>query len=384
MDENPTTPEQVFGNYLGGQPQQDSSLKENEEASQNEAQSTDQETSSAVTEDESTEQETSTQEKSEESSETQEESQAEEETQPAPPLAQAEPEQTATQEEKNEEAQEETEPFDLKGWLSDNQDNLWLYTADLSEVDINNDETSQELLSDSLSDNEGMSDVEVKMYLEDKYPDVFGDDADKNSREYKLQMIDVKREARKYLSQLKEIQTQLEIPNVPAQGDTLSEAVDAEIQKRVEEAQKQNTETYQKMVEGLQRLGDNITKSYDKLSFEIDENSSVEYEPTDEDKKGFKEFLTGYQTYFDTNFVDENGKAKEEQLYKLYLLDKKHNELLKIAKRIGSSEGREDLITKDVKNAAPSGKSTDASKPQVSGNSKSSVLARAILGGNLR
>lgn len=374
------TPESVFANFFGkSQPKEEqaseteqSSLKETEETPEQEAQESQESvTQSTQSESESKEEESDTQEK------------------PEKTLADTAKEEEGVHTETPEEKKEEIEAFDFREWLSENQDNLWLYTTDLSEVDVNDDDTAKELLEMSFSD-EGMSDAEVSLYLRRKYDEVFGDDPDPSSDEYRLQMIEIRKESKKYLSQLKETQSNLPDLPTPANNkasetdeDTLNKAVQAEIDKRVEQYNKQQSDALQQQVEQLTKLAEDITKSYDKLNFTIDDNSSVEYEVTPEDKKGFTEFLKGYQTYFDKTYASEDGGVKKEQLFQMYIKEKKFDELLKIAKRIGSSEGREDLVEKDLKNAKPSAKSGSGSTPQITGNSKSDMLAKALLGGKL-
>lgn len=371
-------PESVFANFFGkSQPKEEqaseteqSSLTETEETPEQEAQESQESvTQSTQSESEGNEEESNNQENSEKT------------------LADS----TATEEEQapaeEQQTEEEAEAFDFKQWLSDNEDNLWLYTTDLAEVDPNDDDTAKELLEMSFSD-DGMSDAEISLYLRRKYDEVFGEDADPNSDEYRLQMIDIRKESKKYLSQLKEKQSNL--PDLPSanknsetDGDTLNKAVQAEIDKRVEQYQQQQQEALKQQSDNLSKLAGEITKSYDKLTFSIDDNSGVEYEVTPEDKQGFKEFLMGYQTYFDKTYASEDGGVQKEQLFKMYIKEKKFDELLKIAKRIGSSEGREDLVEKDLKNAKPSAKSGSGSTPQITGNSKSDMLAKALLGGKL-
>tara|TARA_R110000787_G_scaffold20623_7_gene61430 strand:+ start:6500 stop:7624 length:1125 start_codon:yes stop_codon:yes gene_type:complete len=361
----------VFGNFLGkstpeAETPEDSSLT-SEQPTETPAVETTEEVPEAVTDDNSTENIPDAQAETENISETVVE-----------PEAVIEPEVAV-------EETSQAPTVDLKEWMKTNEDNLWLFTADLSEIDTTNHTTVMELFRDSLMDNESLSEVDAALYLEDKYPDVFSEYADKDSREYKLQMIEVRKEAKKYLSQLKEVQAGLELPNVTAtpSEDTLSQAVDLEVQKRIEAGQQAQAKQQEQTAASLETLADKITKSHDKLSFEIDENSTIEFEPNEEDKKGFKEFLKGYQTYFDKTYVSD-GKAQEEQLFKMYIKESRIQDLLKLAKGIGDSKGKEDLIENDVENLSKHVKQTDTSISSITGNSKSDNLARSLLSGKLK
>ena len=299
----------------------------------------------------------------------------------------AEKVETLAQEEikEAEEVKEQVEPFNFLSYYKENKENIELATRDLESVDVNDVDTVATLLIDGLK-GQGYSENEAITLLEEKYPIQFSDeDVDEDDEDtVKLlnrEFIKMKSEGKKYLSELKEKQSQIKL-EVPA-GGNVPTSKDSVIEEYVSQ-QKQAFEAQQKeIVNARTQLANEVVSELKTLSFDLGGGNVVEYEPSAEDKEMLQKAVSDLPNYFSNNYVKEDGSADKEGLIQDLIAGRRVKELMKIALGHGNGQGRGKVIKQDFKNNTMSPNKSSSRERDVTGGNKIDKLTQAYKDGKI-
>jgi hypothetical protein len=217
-----------------------------------------------------------------------------------------------------------------------------LYLTDLDEISVEDD--ALELNIEFLMDKEGFTLEEAEEELKFKYPNIFEEDPDEESSEYKAEYRKFIRDARSQLDILKNKKSELEVPFY----------------------QERFTQTYQQEAQMRSQIANELVKGRETTNLSIGD-FEIEYEMSPEVKDRIMSDLTDLPR-IGAQFVKDN-KIDNDALFLFLALKNDAENILRIAANKKAAEARENTIKTEIKNSNFNSKSpqTPASNPYPEG-----------------
>ena len=234
-----------------------------------------------------------------------------------------------------------------------------LYLMDLDEISVEDD--ALELNIEFLMDKEGFTLEEAEEELKFKYPNLFEEDPDEESSEYKAEYRKFIRDARSQLDILKNKKSELEVPfrASSSEGQIAEEDLDKAYQERF-------TQTYQQEAQMRSQIANELVKGRETTNLSIGD-FELEYEMSPEVKDKIMSDLTDLPR-IGAQFVKDN-KIDNDALFLFLALKNDAENILRIAANKKAAEARENTIKTEIKNSNFNSKSpqTPASNPYPEG-----------------
>lgn len=297
------------------------------------------------------------------------------------PAKEEEPKQEQKVEEK---VEEQAEPFNFIDFYKQHKEDIELATRDLDSVDVDDVDTTASLLIDKMK-SEGYSEDEAVTLLEEKYPTQFAEEVDEEDediqKELKKEFIKMKSEGRKYLSELKERQSQIKL-EAPSVGN-VNTSKDSVIEEYVSQQKVAYEKQQQEMVAARTQLSEDLVKDLTTLKFDLGDGNVVEYEPTKEDRELLQTSAKDLPNYFAKNYVKEDGTLDKEGLVKELIAGRRATALMKIALGQGNGQGRGKVIKQDFKNNTMTPNKSSSREREITGDDKIAKMSRALRDGKI-
>lgn len=196
-----------------------------------------------------------------------------------------------------------------KGTGKVNKDFLRQYLTDWDSYDITDIKQARKLISEKLMQAEGFDKETAELELEAKYPALFEEYPDTESREYQRQLKLAQHEAKKFIAEQKSQQESLALSD-PEQ----LQAVDRN--KVIEEYTQEQAQKQQEIFDAWKDYSESVVEKTGKLVHEVDGNQ-FEVNMTDDEKKALKDLVGNTPRLPDLFFKD--GKL-DEQSYQDFIL----------------------------------------------------------------
>lgn len=186
-----------------------------------------------------------------------------------------------------------------KGTGKVNKDFLRSYLTDWDAYDTKNVKQATSLLEQSLMEAEGLDKDLARYKLEDKYPALFEEDPDTESREYQKQLKLAQHEASKFIAAKKQEQQALALKDPEGLVNENREQI-------IEEFVKQQSSKQQEVLQAWSDYAEKVSTKIDKQVYEVDGNQ-FEINFTAEEKQQLKEMYANAPRLIDLFFSKENG-----------------------------------------------------------------------------
>lgn len=217
-----------------------------------------------------------------------------------------------------------------------------LYLRDLDKIDIADEAVN--LAAEKLMKDEGFSRQDALDELEERYPTLFEEDPDTDSKEYKSEERKLRNEAKKQLSALKERKDKIEVPK---QEDSETPQI----------AQEDFTKMYEERLDSeaqrraniRSQIADKVLEGREKSSVKFGDDIEVEYELSKEVKQKIKNDLTNLES-IGSQYINEKGEIDHDGLYMLLAFKNDPSTFFKIYGGVKSAETKEQTINETIKN----------------------------------
>lgn len=222
-----------------------------------------------------------------------------------------------------------------------NSEDGQLYLMNLDEIDV--EEDALELNLELLMDKEGFTLEEAQEELSFKYPNLFDENADEDSSEYKAEYRKFIRDARSQLDILKNKKGELQVPfrSASSEGQIAEEDLNKMYQERY-------TQTYQKEAQIRSQIANELVKGRETTNLKIGD-FELEYEMSPEVKNKIMSDLTDLPR-IGAQFVKDN-KVDNDALFLFLALKNDAESILKGIVNKKASEVRENTIKTEIKNS---------------------------------
>ena len=227
-----------------------------------------------------------------------------------------------------------------KNQAPESEDELQLAFRPLDSVDTKDLEVSRELLMESLIKEKGYTKQEAIDELEYEYPQLFEEDPDADSKEYKANERRFTRAASEYLQRLKEKQKSLELPK-PERLQIAEKDVQANFSKMAQEL-------YTQRVQARTPLAEKIVTGREKTVIKFDD-LEVHYEPSKETLSKIRQDIADIENT-GASFVKPDGTPDESGLFQWFAFKHDAKTILKAYGDYRASQGKKET-TKEIKNA---------------------------------
>lgn len=274
-----------------------------------------------------------------------------------------------------EEAESKTTEVDLS-WFKSEEGQLW--QRDLENVDL--EDSWDTLLVEKLVKEKGFTLAEAQEEIQDLYPELFDEEIDEDSREFKSASRKVLVEARGYLEQLKERQKGIEVPvnkvdkpNTPQEGQIAKEEFDKIYNERL-------TQSYQERVQSRTQIAENLLKGKQKINMSLGD-TNVEYELKPEVVSKIKQDLAHLES-IGQQFVDQDAqKIKDSELLEFLIFKNDRQTLLDIYAGHKVAEAKKQTINTELKNTNFNPKTPKAGKTEISEDDPQYAIIKGLANG---
>jgi len=297
------------------------------------------------------------------------------------------PEQTQTEEKDEQKTEPAESTFDPLEYYKENRDNIDLALRDLDSVDLTDVDTVADLLVERY-ENDGYTSDEAIRLLEKRFPTMFSDeDIDEDDPDVQkaldLEFIEMKSDGRKFVSELKERQSKIDLSNVGALT-TGNSSADSVIEQYQQEMQKQQQEYVEKLQTQRAEIAKDVLNDVKELEIDLGDGNVVKYKLEEEDSAAFSKDILTIENFF-TQFQKEDGSLDKQSLLLSYLAAKNPQKLGKVIGGYYKGKGYEEAVKNDFKNNTmkPKGKSSDGTNRTLAGDDVQTQIARAIKDGKI-
>tara|TARA_R110002153_G_scaffold272037_2_gene440301 strand:+ start:2767 stop:3918 length:1152 start_codon:yes stop_codon:yes gene_type:complete len=225
-----------------------------------------------------------------------------------------------------------------KGWLRD-------YLTDYSKLDTDKLSDAVKLVKEQIMKTEGLDGFDADFELEERYDALFGEYTDEDSTEYKRAMRKLSIQAKKYLSSKKDEHSKLSLPDSSRNSKNKEEV----IQNFVQDAQAKQAEQQENLKSFLDNTSKRIERKLEKIAFDVD-GENFDFEVSEDVKKKVGKAVRNYSSFLDENFI-RDGKLDEDGLGTFFAEFYAKQDLRKLIRGKSKAEGKEQVISEDLKNA---------------------------------
>ena len=225
-----------------------------------------------------------------------------------------------------------------KGWLRD-------YLTDYSKLDTDKLSDAVKLVKEQIMKTEGLDGFDADFELEERYDALFGEYTDEDSTEYKRAMRKLSIQAKKYLSSKKDEHSKLSLPDSSRNSKNKEEV----IQNFVQDAQAKQAEQQENLKSFLDNTSKRIERKLEKIAFDVD-GENFDFEVSEDVKKKVGKAVRNYNSFLDENFI-RDGKLDEDGLGTFFAEFYAKQDLRKLIRGKSKAEGKEQVISEDLKNA---------------------------------
>lgn len=219
-----------------------------------------------------------------------------------------------------------------KGTGKVNKDFLRQYLTDWDSYDVSNSKQASSLLVNKLMQKEGYDKETAELELENKYPMLFEEDPDTESKEYQRQVKLAQHEAKQFIAENKKQQESLALSDPEVLAETSREKV-------IEDYEKQKISKQKEIFDAWSDYSDLVVSNLDKQTYEVGDNK-FDITFSEEEKQAVKNLISNTPKLPDLFFKE--GKL-DEAAYKKFIInglmaDKIIESIAKDAIAIGESK----------------------------------------------
>lgn len=235
-------------------------------------------------------------------------------------------------------------------WLRSEEGRLW--ATDFDNYDL--EENAVELAAQKIMDEKGFSYDQAYEELEDLYPEIFEEDADTDSREYRRAERNILAAATKQLETLKARQKEIEVPFT--QSESKGEQIAKEDFDNV--YKERLVSDYQQRAQARAQIADNLVKGKETVSIKLGD-VEMEYNLSQEVKDKIKSDIVDIEN-IGSQFANKDGSINQQELLEFFIWKNDRQTLADIYANIKSAETKEKVIKDEIKNS-----NFDKKNPQV-------------------
>lgn len=244
-----------------------------------------------------------------------------------------------------------------EGGVDIDSEEFWKMQAlDLGKFNTSNVSDGVELLKLELkASNPDLTDAQVDRLVQRKYKPLFDETFDKEDEEYKDAELDLTIDAKKAQTTLQKLKDEISLPKV-------------DLSKRQEDEEREEEEKRQRASEFNNMIKEDVSE-YSEQNFKVGD-VELKFTVDDTSKKMVEAAIVNSQTFFEDNYISEDGEFDLNGLKEDMLLLANKAKIFKMFHDQGLSAGKESVVD-DLENtsevAAPSKptKTTKSFKEQI-------------------